>query len=260
MCVGVGRAGLPAKRKTFVASMKRRLDKAALKLGTTSPVVAKGDGKIYEAWILFELAERLRHLLTVSPRDHTDAPTKTFIVRGGPGYLPAVTAPPGQPCHFRLSGNKDAAELHSSLRHEGQSTGDHELDISVLDLWVCQRLRSRGGGKIPPTPWLPTLRAAIEAKEYDTQRALPKGFSRAFLGTAVDVEVLTYVFHGPVGGMQRIGRGCIFSLFTTTTLGSSQPLLDHYSLGGFSNVRPGKDGDMTPLDHLAAEITSALNW
>jgi hypothetical protein len=244
------------KPKPFTATMKRKLKDAAKKLGLAAPDVAKGDGKGYEAWAFFEIASRLALYIDVTPRDHQGAITKNFRLRGGPGHMPSYYDPPGEPCYFLLYGSADVAELHNSLRHKGRSSGDHELDISVIDHAFANQVRLDGGGLIHDlSPELGTL-LGIELKEYGSGTSLPKGYARALLGVSTDLD------HG---GWLQLGAGrkfvgyqpplIDFFLLTTAELNTSQALTDHWDLNGRSDVRPGNEG---ALDEIVARLLKRL--
>jgi hypothetical protein len=245
-----------AKPKPFTADMKAKLKAAAAALSVAAPDVAKGEGKTYEAWVLLEIARRVSNGISVTARDHTGALTTHFRVRGGPGFIPAVEAPPGQPCHFLLDGPKDTAELHSGLRHRGISTDTHELDISVLDDAVADYIRHHGGG--PVDDWGPEHGAwlGVELKEYGSGTTLPKGYARALLGVANDLDHWGWVQIGPGRRLEAHNPiPIIFFLLTTAKLGSSQAFTDHWDLNGRSDVRPGNEG---ALDEVAQRILGRL--
>ncbi len=47
-----------------------------------------------------------------------------------------------------------------------------------------------------------------------------------------------------------------FFLLTTTDLGASQALTDHWDLNGRADVRPGKE---SPLDEIATKLAARLS-
>ncbi|UAJ12611.1 hypothetical protein [Polymorphobacter megasporae] len=167
----------PFKKKTLDA-----VEAAATKVAVTATSVARGEGKAYEAWVLMELAARLAVENTVVACDHTGSPTNVFRVRGGPGYMPVATSTNlDEPCHFRIGKWR---ELHSGLRHRGQSGDSHELDISVIDAWAADILRRSS----VPAPFEGVVCVAVELKEYDDSYTLPKTYARALLGVALDLN------------------------------------------------------------------------
>jgi hypothetical protein len=235
---------VPAKTKAITAAMKKKIVKAARALGIAAPDISDGGGKTYEAWVLLELAARVTPAVTVSAQDHQGSPTTAFRVRGGPGFIPPLTAAPGQPCHFLLEGSRRRAELHSSLRHRAASGDTHELDVSAIDLQHAWQIRHAGGGPVDGSPFGHGTILGLELKEYDKASSLPKVYPRALLGVALDLEPYGHVVIERRGHARAFPvSGADFWLLTTTTLGTSRGLLDHHDINWRANVEPGPGED-----------------
>lgn len=226
---------MPVKAKPITAKMKLQIGKAAKALGVAAPDFSEGGGKTYEAWVLLEVATRVKLDIVVSARTHTGALTTSFRIRGGPGYLPNATSRTPEPCHFHLTGAHGEAELHSSLRHRGASGDTHELDVSVVEPDRAEWIRQHGGGPFVAPPLL-----GLELKEYDVARSLPKVYPRALLGVATDLEPYLHVLlERRRGGRVHAAGWTDFWLVTTTTLGTSKQLLDHHEVRWLELVEPG---------------------
>ena len=231
---------MAAKVKVVTGKMKAQIVKAARALGGIAPDFSEGGGKTYEAWVLLELATRVRPEVTVLAQDHTGAATTSFRIRGGPGYLPKAGSKALEPCHFHLSGPGRNAELHSSLRHRGASGDTHELDISAVDPERAEAIRQHNGGPFDGAPFGQATLMGLELKEYDGVHSLPKVYARALLGVAVDLQpYLNVVVERRQGGQVHVLGGTDFWLVTTTTIGSSDRLLDHHDIKWRERVEPG---------------------
>ena len=250
---------MPVKTKAVNAAMKKKIAKAAKGLGLGAPDFSEGGGKAYEAWVLLELASRVRPVLAVTPCDHTGAPTTAFRIRGGPGYIPAANSTAvDEPCHFHLAGQRGHAELHSSLRHRGSSGDTHELDVSAVDAGWASHIRHHGGGPFHGGPLGQGTLLGIELKEYDGAKSLPKVHPRALVGVALDLEPYAHVLIERRRRAQAIGvSGTDFWLLTTTTLGTSRQLLDHHEIGWRARVEPGPHEDR--LQDVAEKLRGRLS-
>jgi hypothetical protein len=249
---------MPFKVKAITAAMKEKIAEAANALGSGAPNFSEGGGKTYEAWVLLEIANRLRTDVIVSARDHTDAITNDFRVRGAPGFIPSATSPYGAPCHFHLQGENANAELHSSLRHRGVSGDTHELDISAVDFSRATHIRNNGGGPFDAGPLNQATLMGVELKEYDDANSLPKVYARALVGVALDLEPFAHVLLAGRSGAYVIDHGGTdFWLVTTTTIGTSRQLLDHHRIAWREEVAPGQgDSSLQDLaDHLRARLS-----
>ncbi len=123
------------------------LDEANLifKSDTFHPDEMPPVGKLYEAWMMFRLANDLVissafnpsiawHLSDGTPAQFND----DIIFRGSPAYL-VRTGSQDEPGYLSIDDLGDPVlEIHSSLRFRGWSNADHELDLVVMRSEVVQ--------------------------------------------------------------------------------------------------------------------------
>lgn len=175
---------LPSKK------MVADLQAAATLLGT-SIVANMTKGKTYEAWIMFEIALDLTSTPTHDPAPVTVKPcnfdrstaSTTFVVRGGPGHIQAISPPPTQGmCHFEFSRNGRSLELHASVEHFGHSGTDHELDLSVMPTHTVDIYRLAGGA------YDGERALGLELKAYAASATLDKNVARALVAVAADLD------------------------------------------------------------------------
>jgi hypothetical protein len=230
-------------RKTIPTALMDALRKAASSTAVTLPNFASGNGKAFEAWVLFETALALKPEYNVLPVDHVGGPTRHFRVRGGPGYLSLLTSSASdEPCHFRVSNSRMSMELHSGIRHLGASGADHEIDVSLVyqaDAQSCRSLALRGPFK--GVPW-----AGFELKDYDPGAYLPKGYARALIGVGMEMNPFSMLPTVQVAMGGRVGLAVNrdprprLSLITSARLRPSAPMmLRHYDIGCAQQLMPG---------------------
>lgn len=241
------------------SQLRKRINKMAKSLSLAAPQFGKGIGNAYTAWAMFELAGVLKATgQDVTPKDHAGGLPKTFVVRGGPGYIHAsYLAELNKPCHFEIGGpTKPALELHASVRHLGMSEDDHELDLSIMPKADVDRVRASGGGV-----YRGSRIAGVEMKAYDVATQLDKNIPRAFCAVAVDLDRHLLLRHFSV----VVGRAYSFptptslryALLTTASVAtSSKTFLNHHDIAFGENVSPSH---AAPLYAVAQHVAHILN-
>lgn len=240
---------MPAKVKPVTVAMKNKLLAAAKALAIKAPDVGKGAGKSYEAWILLEIAAGLQAAgQVVQPKDHAGSTTTAFRVSAGPQFLSsAASKATDEPCYFEFQRKWQAYELHSGLRHCGISGDTHELDISVLSKSDADAVRKAGGGPPQGRVWL-----GIELKEYDSDAHLPKVFSRALLGTAVDLDPAFIVgnisieFSRSISVFRHRPRANYWLATSAKLRPSHVKFLTNYGIKSRDTISPRNPGNLVP--------------
>ncbi|MBD8736220.1 hypothetical protein [Sphingomonas sp. CFBP 13706] len=242
------------------------VEKAAEALSIVAPDVTSGKGKAFEAWAMLAIARHLSDMgATIAAVGCDDQPVTTFVVRGGPGHMPAASDDPATaPSHIVVERTEIGpqgqevqirSEIHLSLRHRSDSGATHELDLSVLpgrDAFAC---RWRGGGA-----FVGGVLVAVELKAYDGRESLNLMFARALLGTMLDLQpwrVIHDVELHMSGNYSRmlvpLSRPATMYLVTTTSLyDNSRRLLRRHDGVGIERVLP-KTGAHR-LEPIAREI------
>lgn len=251
---------MSAKIKPVTAAMKSSIIAKAKALAINAPDISTGAGKAYEAWMLLEIAAELQTAgLTVEAKDHACNTTTDFRVSGGPQHIPAATSTDlGEPCHFELRGKNLIYELHAGVRHSGQSSDNHELDISVFAKRDADLVRGRGGG-----PATGPIYLALELKEYSAGSYLPKVYSRALLGSFVDLNPLglfrkLVLEFSTVTLDWRREWSPDFWLVTSANIRTGHvKFLERYGIDARSTVEPNTPGDVI---QVAAERLMGKLW
>lgn len=231
---------------------------AATALGIAAPSLSGSAGKTFEAWILFEVALGLKAKgrgvmgMDAGGQQPLSGP---YIVRGGPGHLPAASAsvPSVHPSFFVLQGSQEPVELHNGVEHKGLSGEEHELDISVIQRGFADVVRSQGGG-----PSVGSVLAAAELKAYDRAASIPKAFARTLLGILVDVDPLG-LFRIAVGKTRLHFNGVgshVHALLTTAAMtAQTQNYLAFYEIDAAPDLVPS---NRATLDRYIDRIDAAL--
>jgi hypothetical protein len=254
---------LPNKVNPVSAKTKRALAKAAKALQLHAPGLT-AESKAYEAWFAFEAALGLRNAgATVTARDHTGVPAKTFNVRGGPGNIPTIASTgSGLPCHFGVDWNSAELELHISLNHEpDQSHNRHELDISVVKHEHAEMRRYSP----KPLPYAGPRAVGVELKAYDKAKWLDKNIPRALLGLILDLDPATVApsieIKHPSGKVLLSGKFMAPQYFLLTTAlmrPPSKALLDTYGVKTASNLFPSSMLAKEIVDELVEAVEARL--
>lgn len=231
------------------------------------PQANGGDGKIYELWLLFKLAEALsQDGYHVEVRGSDDRPATDFIQRGSPGKIPPVGSAQPKPGFivFR-TGQNEEFEIHNSLQFNGRSTAFHEYDIAIIRRDLGRWLRNHGGGRPTGHP-----RFSIECKQYSSNIQL--GVLRDMFGQQVDGTYLGghIRYHQNAGACGvhnwRISEGrtypnyrtafrnCFISILTPMKLSSGAvKLSDHHFFNHFEEVIPTNP-------KVSDFLTAAIRW
>ncbi|CAM4133103.1 hypothetical protein [Paracoccus yeei] len=223
-----------------------QLGKAAVNLKIGAPAVGNSKGKAYEAWLMLEIANKLRKSKYVLlPHGSDDKPVRFFKVSGSPANMPSKHGKSSEnPCHFKFYRNKNKVfELHLGLNVLGGSGATHEMDLSILKYKQAFALRSAGGG-----PFKGDLVAALELKAFDKYGKLPHDISRAFLGVGVDVGDCWFF---------NINQFIYYSAIVTSAnmYKSSEALLSYHSIKFHKMVDPGSSFKIKSfLDEIFNEI------
>lgn len=231
---------------------------AATALGIAAPSLSGSAGKTFEAWILFEIAHGLkvkgRHIVAMDGGGQQPL-SGSYIVRGGPGQLPAGSAsvPSVHPSFFALQGSQQWLELHNGVEHKGLSGEEHELDVSVIQRVFAEAVRSQGGG-----PSVGSVLAAAELKAYDQDAAIPKAFARTLLGILVDVDPLG-LFRISVGATKLHFNGVephVHALMSTAAMtAQTQSYLAFYEIDTAPELVPS---NRAKLDNYIDRLDAAL--
>lgn len=166
---------------TLATDLQTTLGKIA-----TSAAMVKMPGqlsKIYEIWILFNLAERLKQKKwQVEIRGHNDAPVTRFRQRGNPGFIHPASATAPKPSFVLLTrpGDNEQFELHNSVRFAGRSSALHEFDVFLIARTIGNSLRAAQQKRAAVGH--PML--SIECKYYSGTASI--GVPRAVIGTLYD--------------------------------------------------------------------------
>ena len=239
----------PAKLETQVAE-------AAKDLSLTLPDLIGEDGKAYEAWVMFKLAQRLTQLgAVVGARDHTDACTSVFRIKGGPGNIVSAHATGDQPTHFRVAGpNQRALELHVSIEHVGSSGEVHEVDIGLIHADVARIIRNHTNG----APYRGPRYLCLELKNYGQNAMLDKNISRAFVAVRIELQHDWVELPGGdlISTQTRDRTYCLLTpaSLTATTVG----MLHRYGIAAFPGAYPGTPQMDEFLDQIAGDVWSLL--
>ncbi|WP_447753328.1 hypothetical protein [Sphingopyxis fribergensis] len=240
------------------AASLTKLGDAANALGILAPDVGTGAGKAYEAWIMLELALRLKHQgIAVLPLDHNNLWEWHFRIAGGPANMPgAGTTKGNEPCHFLISNGRKHVELHLGLQHRGSSGATHEIDISVVDAKRARALRIAGGG-----PYRGSGKVGLELKAFDAKHKLPQHFPRALIGIAVDLDPLWLAGRALPSGRQkkssvrRIQRTRYAVVTTTQLYENSRLLVEHHGGSVHDLVEPGpNDAEIDRLRDIILRV------
>lgn len=242
------------------ATLRRNLRATGAAMGLAAPDVAKGKGNSYEAWVMFQLANRLRSFASVVACDHQANRLRAgrrFKARGGPGHIrPAGRPERNAPCHFLVVGSRRHLEIHLDIEHLGASNETHELDISVVDSRDASAVRAlpRGG------PFSARRCVALELKAYDEAAMLSPGFARALFGVRSDLEVRSWPF-GIAATVRNGGLSLVMDpseelYWLLTTADLSKGYLARYHLEGERYVWPGHNEQV--LDQIADAIAAVL--
>lgn len=243
--------------------------KAAAALSIVAPDVTSGKGKAFETWAMLVIARQLGDLgAVVTAVGCDDRPVTTFIVRGGPGHMPAASHDPGKkPSHLVVhdvmegpNGEKVdiVKEIHLGLKHRSRGGVSHELDLSVLPSRDAIACRQRGGGVFRGG-----VLVAVELKAYDEEEKLNQSFARALLGTMIDLQPWRVIhdvqFHlsGHCQPMRTmpLRRASMYLVTTTSLFVNSRKLLDLHDGVGIDGIAPKTDADR--LERIAIDI---FNW
>lgn len=219
---------------------------SALAGSVAIPRSLKQPGKIYEAWLMLEIAATLKSLGLIKGARWEDGVSKSprrAIFRGGPSPLwdDTKSPPPGFVKIFR---NGAEYEIHNSVQFTGASDAKHEIDISIERHLKCQYFRDNG---ISYPPGLPLC--GFELKFY--KKALFNiGIVRQFVALTLDLALKnpspvfppSIFYYDPKGSMKRgsIDQS-ILHIFTSARSVSS----DAIALARFyhSGVTRGFDAD-----------------
>lgn len=213
-------------------------------------------GKAYEAWLMFEVAQRLSKNFTVTALDHACVATSFFIVRGGPGNIRPSRSAGREPCHFEIKARTGVFELHNSLEHVGGSKGKHELDLSIVEKASADLCRATLNG----APYDGSRRAAFELKAHSGKSSLGKSLGRAFVGAALDLDMYLLTAapashpSAVVLPHWTIAYAKYWLVTSTTITKDTANYLSHYGIQPAEKIRPST----TEATNLLAYIQTYL--
>ena len=147
---------------------------------TWSPIT--GLGKVYEMWVLSELALMLQpQVQALEVRDSNNARTQTFIQSGSPHDIHPRRNNPLNLSHIWFCTREEREfEIHLGVRFEGRSTAKHEFDICVLPYDIVEHYRGLTQKGRP----FGHPKVGIELKEYG--KNIGVGLARNYLATIFD--------------------------------------------------------------------------
>jgi hypothetical protein len=227
-------------------------------------------GKLYEAWMMIELAVTVSALdphWRVEWRDGATAFSRVTpslaVFRGAPGSIGNNTR--GQPGFVYLQ-RKDGRsfELHNSLQFRGASHCLHEMDISVIQASYGRYLRAHSLG-VPDG--LPEM--ALELKHY-VKSSFSIGLARAMILGVMDLSLVdstpfppTIHYIAPGGGHYRGNIDHILYRAVTSAklIGTSGSLANFYNsdvLANFDANPSHRSGTLPDMNKLARTLLRYL--
>lgn len=230
---------------------------------TAAAQMAATKGKIYELWLVANIANALRlKKWLVEMRASDETLTSQFIQRGAPGLMQPRSAGASNPGFFHLR-RPDGLEfeLHNSLVFKGRSRASHEFDICIFGRPVGRSLRRRASAqRAVGHPMF-----SIECKQYTT--AIGIDVPRAVIASTFDATrwTLPALQHrtrveGHAVANYKSFAGRMSKTFTAiatpngVTIGAKR-LANRYNIRLFDNVEVGKSG----LNKLLGATVSWLN-
>jgi hypothetical protein len=166
---------------------------SALATSIVIPPSLTQPGKIYEAWLMLEIAATLKSLRLITDARWEDGSGTTpsiAVFRSGPAPLwdPTKSQQPG---FVKIScQNGGDFEIHNSVQFVGASGAKHELDISIERHYICEHQRYIG--VLKNTKVYPDIIpiCALELKYYKNS-AFNIGIIRQFMSIQIDLALNT---------------------------------------------------------------------